>query len=85
LACYDAREQVWQENVGIPISYVRSTDNIIGSRQVNKMLEPNTWYEINDQELFLFATAGFWDREEKMEVYRRVKARKIEKQQAGEP
>ena len=47
-------------------------------------LEPNTWYEINDQELFLFATSGFWDREERMGVYQRVKARKIEKPQVGE-
>ena len=51
------------------------------SWQVNPMLEPNTWYEINDQELFLFATNGFWDGAEKMEVYRRVKARKIENRQ----
>jgi hypothetical protein len=49
------------------------------------MLEPNTWYEINDQELFLFATNGFWDREERMQCYKRVKSRKIEKPQAGEP
>jgi len=55
------------------------------SRQVNQMLEPNTWYEINDQELFLFATNGFWDREERMQCYKRVKSRKIEKPQAGEP
>jgi hypothetical protein len=54
-------------------------------RQVNQMLEPNTWYEINDQELFLFATNGFWDREERMQCYKRVKSRKIEKPQAGEP
>jgi len=55
------------------------------SRRVNQMLEPNTWYEINDQELFLFATNGFWDREERMQCYKRVKSRKIEKPQAGEP
>ena len=42
-------------------------------------LERNTEYKINDQELFLFATNGFWDREERMEIYRRIKARKIEK------
>jgi len=33
------------------------------------------WYLINDNELFLFATNGFWDREEKMQTYRNVKAR----------
>ena len=54
-------------------------------RRVNQVLEPNTWYEINDQELFLFATNGFWDREERMQCYKRVKSRKIEKPQAGEP
>jgi hypothetical protein len=48
--------------------------------QPESKLERNTEYRINDQELFLFATNGFWDREERMEVYRRIKARKIEKQ-----
>jgi len=33
------------------------------------------WYLINDQELFLFATNGFWDRAERMQTYRNVKAR----------
>lgn len=45
------------------------------------MLEPNTEYIINDQELFLFATSGFWDREERMRVYRRVKERKLTKEE----
>jgi hypothetical protein len=49
------------------------------------------FYAISDQELFLFATSGFWDREEKMLNYRRVKARKLpddyedKLRQAGEP
>jgi hypothetical protein len=33
------------------------------------------WYLINDQELFLFATSGFWDREERMTTYNNVKKR----------
>ena len=35
------------------------------------------FYAISDQELFLFGTSGFWDREERMETYRAVKARKL--------
>jgi hypothetical protein len=35
------------------------------------------FYAIDDQELFLFATSGFWDREERMQTYQSVKARKL--------
>jgi hypothetical protein len=48
------------------------------------MTEPNTWYEINDQELFLFGTNGFCGREERIQCYRRIQARKIRKEQVGE-
>jgi hypothetical protein len=37
------------------------------------------WYLISDQDLFLFAANGFWDREERMVVYRRVKERYVGK------
>lgn len=33
------------------------------------------WYLINDEELFLFAARGVWDREERMQYYHAVKAR----------
>jgi hypothetical protein len=32
------------------------------------------WYLINDQDLFLFATSGFWDRDERIATYNKVKA-----------
>jgi hypothetical protein len=35
------------------------------------------FYVVNDEELFLFATNGFWDRQERMDAYQRVKARKL--------
>jgi hypothetical protein len=44
-------------------------------------LEPNTYYILNDQELFLFATNGFWDHAEKMQYYKNVKARRITKEE----
>jgi len=33
------------------------------------------WYLISSDELFLFASNGFWDRDEKMQTYRNVKER----------
>lgn len=42
--------------------------------EMGSMLERG-WYLINDEELFLFATNGFWDRKERMQTYRKVKER----------
>jgi hypothetical protein len=35
------------------------------------------FYVITDQELFLFATSGFWDAGERHDYYLRVKSRKL--------
>jgi hypothetical protein len=35
------------------------------------------FYAISDEELFLFATNGFWDKAERMLNYQRIKARKL--------
>jgi hypothetical protein len=43
----------------------------------DKMTLEKGFYVVNDEELFLFATNGFWDRQERMDAYQRVKARKL--------